>query len=368
MAVVDLEGVYRVVAKGRVYFYAWKGKGAPRLHGEPGSDQFIAELADARAARKLGDPAKIAGLCARWKASDAWTKPPAEGGLADSTKKQWRPWVDEIQRHFGKLSIRQFSRAEVIRPDIRRWHRSFKAKPRAADMGKQVLSALMSFAVDEDLLPANPVFGIKNLYEADRAELIWTDEDIARLQKAKVSREIVWALKLACLTGLRQADVLRLSWSHVGDLSIELPTGKSSVRGKGRRTAVIPLYDELEALLKEIPKRSTRILTNTEGLPWKSGFSSSWNKAMKAIDEQELHYHDSRGTAATKFYLAGFDMREIAEMLAWAEDKVERIIRRYVRKNALLLDRIRRLREARERTLAEQAGKTPGKTAGVETS
>ena len=30
MAMVELEGVYRVTAKGRTYYYAWRGKGAPR--------------------------------------------------------------------------------------------------------------------------------------------------------------------------------------------------------------------------------------------------------------------------------------------------------------------------------------------------
>jgi hypothetical protein len=37
----------------------------------------------------------------------------------------------------------------------------------------------------------------------------------------------------------------------------------------------------------------------------------------------------ARGSFATKAYLAHFSIREIAELLAWSEDKVERIINRY---------------------------------------
>ena len=44
MVMVDLKSVYRVRVKGRTYFYAWKGKGAPRLYAEPGSAAFVAEL------------------------------------------------------------------------------------------------------------------------------------------------------------------------------------------------------------------------------------------------------------------------------------------------------------------------------------
>ena len=49
----------------------------------------------------------------------------------------------------------------------------------------------------------------------------------------------------------------------------------------------------------------------------------------------------------TKFYVAGLTMREIAETLAWEEESVETIIRRYVGRSAAIKARIRKL-EARE--------------------
>ena len=347
MAKVSVPGIHAVHSKGRVYTYAWRG--GPRIHSEPGTTAFIQEVAQLTAERKTGDPTRVSGLCIEWRASAAWTRTPAEGGLAESTKKNWRRWVDEIQTHFGSLRLKQFDRP-AIRQDIKRWRNKWRDTPRAADMAKQVLSALLSYAVEEGRLSSNPCFGISNLYASDRSEIIWGSEDLARVG-AKASPEIMWALKLACLTGLRRADLLRLSWSHVGELAIEISTGKSGQK----KTAVVPLYGELRELLAEIPRRSPVILTNTEHHPWKSGFSSSWNKAMIAAGEKTLHFHDARGTFATKAYLAGFSIREIAEMLTWAEDKVERIINRYVKKNALLQDRIRRMDEARK-TPAENGG------------
>jgi integrase len=343
----------KVTSKGRTYYYAWRG--GPRLKSAPGTPEFVDELAAAQGARKQGDKSRISGLCAQWRASDFWQLPPEAGGIAHSTRKNWAPWLDRIEEHFGTLRIAQFERPD-IRKDIKRWRDKWKRTPRAADMAKQVLSALLSFAVDDGCLGSNPCIGIKNLYTSNRSEIIWTDEDISNLE-ANASPEIVWALKLACLTGLRQSDLLRLSWSHVGDLSIEITTGKS----KHKRTAVIPIYAELRALLAEIPKRATTVLTNQDGQPWKSGFGSSWNKALKAAGETRLHFHDARGTTATKLHLADFKTREIAEQLAWSEDQVERIINRYVRKNALLLDRISRLDANALATQAvKQAVKPPG--------
>jgi len=63
-----------------------------------------------------------------------------------------------------------------------------------------------------------------------------------------------------------------------------------------------------------------------------------------------LHFHDLRGTAATKFYIAGLSTPVIAEILAWSEDQVERIIRRYVARAAATKAAIRQLNEASKRT------------------
>ena len=65
------------------------------------------------------------------------------------------------------------------------------------------------------------------------------------------------------------------------------------------------------------------------------------------MSEQDIHFNDLRGTAATKFYIARFTMREIAETLASEEDSVEKIIRRYVGRSAAIKARIKKL-EARE--------------------
>lgn len=352
-AKVNLDSVYRVRAKSGVeYFYAWKGKGAPRLHSEPGSPEFVEELAAALATRKTGDRTKMLGLTHMWLASTAWTAPRDKGGMADSTKKNWKPFVKAIQNHFGPLRIIQFERTTTIRPAIKRWlDKHWKDHPRQADMAKQVLSALLSFAVENDMLASNPCIGMKNRYANNRADRIWTPDALETLAKA-APPHVMRAARLAALTGLRQGDLLRLSWGHVGKLAIDLPS--TSKTGKG---ALIPMYAELKALLAEIPKVSTIVLTNGDGHPWKSGFGSSWNKALIAakMQDADLHFHDLRGTAATRMYLGGLEKAEIAEALAWDEESVDRIIKRYVTRDALLRDRIKRLDQNARRTETEKS-------------
>ena len=135
-----------------------------------------------------------------------------------------------------------------------------------------MLSRVLSYAVDPlGRIAGNPCEGIKQLYCGDRSEVIWADADIAQLKKT-CSAEITWAVDLA-----------------------------------SRRR------------------------------PWTvDGFGSSFNKAKidAGLAESDLHFHDLRGTAATRFYTAGLPERVISEIMGWEEEHVARIIRRYVGRSA----------------------------------
>jgi integrase len=290
--------------------------------------------------RRLPDPGRFGSLITLYKAS------PDYQNLAPSTLRNWAPWLDRINEYFGDLSIGQFDRPEKIRPIIRRWRNRWADKPRTADYGLQVLSRVLSHAVDPlGKIAGNPCEGIKQLYSSNRSEIIWTDANIAQI-KQTCSVEIAQAVDLASHTGLRLGDLLRLSWSHVGTDAIIIATGKS----RQRREAIVPLYDGLKAVLASIPRRSTTILTNSRRRPWTGdGFGSSFNKAKiaAAMADSNLHFHDLRGTAATKFYVAGLPERVIAEIMGWEEDYVARIIRRYVGRTVATKAIIRQLNEKR---------------------
>lgn len=325
-----LKGLFKVKAKGKIYYYAYRG--GPRIDAKFGTNAFLQEFIDARAPANY-DKSKVGAWVGLYRASDDYEK------LAPTTKKNWGPLLDNIKQHFGEYPVRFFNRPD-IRQDIKQWRNRWRATPRMADLAKQVLSRLCSFMVEEGLLATNPCEGISNLYSNNRSDIIWTDEDLTAL-KAVASPEIYSAAILAAYTGLRQGDLLRLTWGRVGDLCIDLKTSKS----RGRRSALIPLYKDLRDVLGTIPKRATTVLTNTHGRPWRGGFGSSWAEACDraGLGERDLHFHDLRGTAATKFYSAEFSSREIADILGWSPERVEQLLDRYVRRSELLLARIHRL-------------------------
>jgi integrase len=341
MVKIELKGICKVMAKGRTYYYAWRG--GPRLRGEPGSPEFVASYNEAIEERRTPDQSRFRALVTLYRASAEYK------ALAPSTQKNWSIWLDRVGEHFGDLHIAQFDRPDKIRPIIRQWRNKWADKPRTADYALQVLSRVLAHAVDPlGKIAGNPCEGIKRLYSSDRSDIIWTEADIAEF-KAVSSRELADAVDLASHTGLRLGDLIRLSWSHVGVDAIVLRTGKS----RQRREAIIPLYDDLRAVLERIPKVATTILTTTRRKPWTaSGLSTAVQRAKAAAswEAKDLHFHDLRGTAATRFYVAGLSVRVIAEVMGWEEETVEKIIRRYVGRGAATRAAIAQLNETRRRT------------------
>ena len=219
---VPMKGLHRVKAKGQTYHYAWRG--GPRLRGEFGSPEFHASYNEAIAERHAPDPGRFNAVVVRYKGSNDYKR------LAETTRKQWGRWLDGIRDHFGELRTAQFDRPQKIRKVIRQWRNKFADTPRTADYGMQVLSRVCAFAVEDGDLASNPCEGISQLYSNDRSEIIWTDADIAQLKKTGGSKtvkgnrielpcpaEVAHAVDLASYTGLRLSDLLRVSWSHVGE-------------------------------------------------------------------------------------------------------------------------------------------------------
>jgi len=339
MVAINLKGIAKVTAKGRTYYYAWRG--GPRLVGEPGSPEFVASFVEARQNVPKSNEDRFRALVARYKASGEYQK------LAASTKRQWEPWLSRIADYYGDLRLLQFGRPERIRPIIRQWRSRYVQTPRTADYGMQVLSRVLAHGVETGVIANNPCEGIKHLYRNDRSEIIWQDADIAEI-KASNRPEIGHAVDLAATTGLREGDLLRLLWSQVRDDAIVVATGKS----RGRREAIIPIYDELKDVLARIPRTAVTVLTNSRGRPWRTGFTSSFDKAKKraGMAERDLNFNDLRGTAATRFYAAGIPERVIAEILGWEEEHVARIIRRYVSRSAATKELILQLSRGKRRT------------------
>lgn len=316
---VRLKGINSVrkqLADGTVktFFYAWKC--GPPLHGEPGSPEFVASYNEA-VARKVTPPrGTILSLLTQYQGSEDFR------GLADSTRRSYVALISRIEKRFSDFPLSALTDRRS-RGIFMAWRDQIAASAgrRQADYAWTVLARVLSWSFNRGLVAANPCERGGRLYRGGgRAEKIWTATDEAAfLERAPAHLHL--PLLLALWTGQRQGDLLRLPWSGYNGTHIRLRQRKTGAR------VVIRVGAPLKAALDATAKRSTIILTNSDGKPWTSdGFRASWGKACKATGVVGVTFNDLRGTAVTRLALAECTEAEIATITGHSLRSVRAIL------------------------------------------
>lgn len=342
-----LDWTYRARKDGsRVYYYyawdggpqVWRGAQLPVDISEdhPAAIAFRAAHANAKPKAAHGF---VAGLVADFRASTEFK------AMAASTQVQWRRWLDQIETEFGVLELAGLDDRSV-RKDIIAWRDRWLSHPRQADYAIQVLKRLLSFGVGRGDLDFNRALGIKAISrQAQRAELIWTDADVAAAcGHADTPAATGLAIRLAALTGLRRGDLVALRWDQVGEHEIVRPTNKS----RGRHVARIPVLaethivlDEIKAARGEVP--TVTVLSTPSGKSWTVSYLSQQVAAAAARAGVDRRLHDLRGTFVTRLQVAEFSDDEIADVVGWSLKAVRLMRRTYVSQGAVSQARIVRL-------------------------
>ena len=125
-------------------------------------------------------------------------------------------------------------------------------------------------------------------------------------------REMV---SFALATGLRQRNVLELSWSQVNlELRHAWVPGAES---KNRRPISVPLNEAaMSILVRQIGKHPSRVFT-FNGKPIRQANTHAWQHALKRAGIEDFRWHDLRHTWATWQRQAGTPTHELQRLGGW---------------------------------------------------
>ena len=305
----------------RKYYYAWRG--GPLLKAKDGTPlrpedpRFFVAYTDAHRARRVPMQGTLFILIALYRSSTEFTS------LSEKTRKSYGRYLRLIEGEFGDMPIEAVEQPKA-RGEFKAWRDRLSSQPRHADYAWTVLARVLSVAKDRGEIAINVCERGGRLYEADRAEKIWSADQIKSFC-AVASTELQAALLLALWTGQRQGDLLRLSWANYDGTHLRLR------QNKGKKRVTIPVGQPLKAALdasKSTARLATTIPTNTRRRPWtEDGFRASWAKAFARSGlAADLHFHDLRGTAVTRLALAGCTVPQIAAITGHSLKDVERIL------------------------------------------
>jgi integrase len=337
-----VKGIHRVkkkLASGpAAYHYAWRG--GPRFWSSTDrvTEDGPAYWAAYQKAVEGYAPAKgkFRQILQAFLSSRDYQKlaPRTQEGYQDSIRH-----VDGIDAKFGDAPLGAFN-SPSIRKIAYAWRDGFSSD-RVADMQKAHLVAIVNWAVDRGYLQTNYLAGMSNLYKVDRSEIIWTPEDLTLFLYGNEEKEIgpapEWLKRLmisATETGLRPGDLMLLSRSHIK----KTPKGRRiQIRtAKRKRMVSIPVTPRMSEVIDTTPMGQMVIVASSKGAPFTNSRSLGRAVARRRSEvgiRSELHLYDARGTAVTRLFEAGANLREIALHMGWSIDYASRMIGVYAALN-----------------------------------
>ncbi|MGB0920622.1 MAG: tyrosine-type recombinase/integrase [Alphaproteobacteria bacterium] len=293
----EFKHIHRVkkrLADGSSKYYHYHRLTGKRIHGQPGTPEFIASYEQAsRIEHKVKHT--FAGLVVLYRAS------PEYQNLSASTREAYAKALESAVNAFGTAPFGALE-DKRFRREVIEFRDTFKGSPSVADKSVAAVSAVLTWAMKQTHISHNRALGIDKLYKGgQRAHIIWSEDQIDQFITSNPPH--MWRpLIFAKYTMQRQEDVLRLNRGQLRDGAFHLQQGKT------KKVVEVPVHPALLELIKETPEDQFLFLTNSRGQQWTTdGFKSSWRKAMKraGLEHSGLHFHDLRGTGVSSMIAAG---------------------------------------------------------------
>lgn len=340
--------VRRVTAGGPKYhFYAWRGGPSFWASGsrEPKEPEFLVAFAEKIKAKLLNGymtPQMVDDFL------DSTAMPKGKRTQADYRKWALR-FADEFSDDPAKLWENPKSRGE-----LNEWRAKWKNSPKQHDYAGTVAVRILNWARDEGKIAAHYCDRLHRIYSVDRAEIVWTDAD-QRAFKEVAPHWVQRVMTLACETGLRPADLIRLTRTSLQNVEgVERFRVRTQKKG---RVAHIPLTPELRQLIDETPEDRLLLLVNDRNKPLSRASASRAiaryrDRISDQLSDPTLRLQDTRGTAATRLLRAGLGLNQIANHMGWSLRYAAAVIEHYAAvspaESAEVLDLLQREKQRRE--------------------
>lgn len=284
----------------------------------------------------------------------------------DFMNKHYAPWVT-AERKAGAATVAnikaQFSDfdnkplTEITAWAVERFKaRRIKAGTSPVTVNRDLdrIRAALNKAVEWNLLPANPLAGVKRSKVEDEARVRYLDADEERrLREALARREeerrrrrlsgiahavarhreplpafaddeytdhVLPLVLLAMNTGLRRGELLGLAWEAIDRKAKRIKV--TAATAKSQRVRYVPLNSEaagvVERLHKHAANKSGLVFAGSEGEAM-THVKRSWESLMTAAGVEDFHFHDLRHHFASRLVMAGVDLYAVKELLGHSD-------------------------------------------------
>lgn len=184
--------------------------------------------------------------------------------------------------------------------------------PHAWNNLKKALSAVFEYAVEHDLVTANPVKAVKKLPTNNPdGHHTWSQEEVERFRdRHPIGSRQRLALEITLNLGQRRSDVVTIGRQHIRDGFVYIRQQKTKAE------LIVPMTRQLKECL---PQAGDLTLLITEwGKPFTAaGFGNFFRKACDDAGLPNCSAHGLRKACATALAEAGATSKEIMSVGGW---------------------------------------------------
>jgi len=219
-----------------------------------------------------------------------------------------------IIRSFGDCLITDLSPRAIAEYKVKRRDEGLAANTVNNEL--RLLSHAYNLAIREwEWVEVNPVSRVSKERVNNQIERWLTHDEEQKL----LSVSPLWLQEIitfAINTGLRQSEILNLSWENVDLFRKTLTILEQKNRGKDTLPLNSQVLDILKARHKVRSIKSSRVFFNNEGETRDaSNLRRAFNIALKKAGIQKCRFHDLRHTFATRLVQSGIDLYKVQKLL-----------------------------------------------------
>jgi integrase len=175
-----------------------------------------------------------------------------------------------------------------------------------------VLSAILTLAVDDELIPSNPCRRVRPMRMDNQRNRYLSHEEEKKLFEALAGHEwLCNVVTMAIHTGMRRGEIFKLKWFDV-DFSREVIHVRDTKTAKDRD---VPMSAAVREMLERQPKTSGHVFPSPKTGGQLVDIKRPFGLACEAAKIKDLRFHDLRHTAASRMADAGVNVIVIAEIL-----------------------------------------------------
>lgn len=271
-----------------------------------------------------------------------------EGRDAAPAKREssWSTDARMLRRHMvpllGKVLVRDLTKGDIEKAQRQimagktatdektgfRGRAIVKGGPASARRAIMALSTCLSWAVDQEIIAANPCARVKKVPQRSRQRFLSEAEaaalfDALNAQEADGTLAKIWAdaVRLLLLTGARKTEILALRWAEV-DLERSLITLVRERNKTGEKSGekYIALNSAACAILAARPRESDYVFPSPriEGAG-ATGLQRAWERTRARAGLPDVRLHDMRHSFASFAAASGASLFVIGKALGHAQ-------------------------------------------------